>query len=118
MAVTFKGGIHIPDCKAATNKIPIKKIDGSDIHIYPVVQHIGAPLEPKVSVGDKVCVGDVLADSDAYVSVPVHSSVSGIVKEIKPHLHSSGRMINAIFVENDRNYEISENVKPKDPYLA
>ena len=115
MAVTFKGGIHIPDCKTATNKIPIKKIDGSDIHIYPVVQHIGAPLEPKVSVGDKVCVGDVLADSDAYVSVPVHSSVSGIVKEIKPHLHSSGRMINAIFVENDRNYEISENVKPKDP---
>lgn len=115
MAFTFRGGLHIPDRKTATNQIPIEKAEGAPVHIYPVIQHIGAPLEPKVAVGDKVCVGDVLADSDAFVSVPVHSSVSGVVKEIKAYPHPSGNMVNSIFVENDNLYTVSSNVKPKDP---
>jgi len=115
MAYTFKGGLHIPDYKSATNKIPIEKVEGADIHIYPVLQHIGAPLEPKVAVGDEVFVGDVLADSEAFMSVPVHSSVSGVVKEIKEHPHPSGKMVTAIFVENDKKYTVSQNVKPKNP---
>lgn len=115
MAFTFRGGLHIPDHKSATNRVPIKKIEGAELHIYPVVQHIGAPLEPKVAVGDVVCVGDVLADSDAFVSVPVHSSISGVVKEIKEHLHPSGNMVKAIVVENDNLYTVSSAVTPKDP---
>ena len=115
MAFTFKGGLHIPDHKNATNRLPIKAIEGSDIHIYPVIQHIGAPLDVKISVGDKVCVGDVLADSEAFMSVPVHSSVSGMVTDIKPHIHPSGNMVLSVFVENDKLYTVSEKVTPKDP---
>lgn len=115
MAHTFKGGLHIPDYKAATNKLPIKQIEGADVHIYPVIQHIGAPAEVKVSVGDKVLVGDVLADSDAFVSAPIHSSVSGVVTAIKEYPHPSGKNINSIFVENDKKYTVSESIKPKNP---
>ncbi len=115
MAVTFRGGLHIPDHKTATNNIPIKTIDGSEVHVYPVIQHIGAPAEPVVAPGDKVYVGDVLADSSAAVSVPVHSSVSGVVKEIKKCLHPSGNMVNAIWVENDGEYTVSDKIVPKDP---
>ena len=115
MAFTFKGGLHIPDHKAATNKIPIKKLEGAKVHIYPVVQHIGAPLEPVVAVGDIVAVGDVLANSSAPVSVPVHSSVSGVVSEIKDYPHPSGNMVKAVFVENDNLYTVSDKVIPKDP---
>lgn len=115
MAFTFKGGLHIPDHKTATNQLPIKEIDGSAIHIFPVIQHIGAPAAPVVGVGDKVSVGDVLADSDAYVSVPIHSSISGVVKEIKDYPHPSGNLVKSIVVENDGLYTLSEKITPKDP---
>lgn len=115
MAFTFRGGLHIPDHKTATNRLPIKEIEGALVHIYPVQQHIGAPLEPTVSVGDRVCVGDCIADSSVFVSTPIHSSVSGTVTAIKPHLHPSGRTITSIFIENDGEYTVSESVTPKNP---
>ncbi len=115
MAFTFRGGLHIPDHKTTTNRLPIKPVDGAAVHIYPVQQHIGAPLEPKVQVGDTVCVGDLIADSEAFVSVPVHSSISGTVTAIKPHLHPSGREITSIFIENDGEYRVSESITPKNP---
>lgn len=114
MLRTFKGGMHIPDHKDNTNKIPIRKIDGAPVQIFPIQQHIGAPLQPKVSVGDLVKIGDVLADSDAFVSVPVHSSISGKVTDIKPYFHPSGNKTTAIFVENDFKYEVSEKITPFD----
>ena len=114
MLRTFKGGMHIPDHKDNTNKIPIRKIEGATTHIFPVQQHIGAPLEPKVAIGDFVKVGDVLADSEAFVSAPVHSSISGKVIDIKPYFHPSGNKVTAVFVENDFKYEVSEAVKPYD----
>lgn len=114
MLKTFKGGLHIPDHKENTNKIPIRKIDGAPVHIFPLRQHIGAEPEAKVKVGDVVKIGDVLADSDAFVSVPVHSSISGKVTDIKPYFHPSGTKTTAVFVENDFKYEVSENIKPYD----
>ena len=45
-------------------------------------QHIGAPCKPLVAKGDTVKVGQLIGDTDAFVSAPIHSSVSGTVKEI------------------------------------
>ncbi|MFQ7474069.1 MAG: electron transport complex subunit RsxC, partial [Anaerovoracaceae bacterium] len=45
-------------------------------------QHIGAPCKPLVAKGDYVKVGQPIGDTDAFVSAPIHSSVSGTVKEI------------------------------------
>ena len=114
MLKTFRGGLHIPDHKENTNKVPIRKIDGAPVHIFPLRQHIGATLEPKVKVGDLVKIGDVIADSDAFLSVPVHASISGKVTDIKPYFHPSGIKTTAIFVENDNQYDVSENIKPYD----
>lgn len=115
MPYTFKGGMHIPDYKELTSAKPIRALDGDKVHIYPLQQHIGAPLELKVAVGDAVKVGQVLADSDAFVSTPVHSSVSGVVSEIKPYLHPSGAMVTAVFVENDFKYTPLDGIKPYNP---
>ena len=116
MIKTFKGGLHIDDNKSCTNGIPIRVIDGGKIHVFPLQQHIGAPLEVKVSVGDRVCVGDVLADNEeAFVTVPLHSSISGTVKAIEPRYHPSGVKVTSVVVENDGLYEISKNVRPKNP---
>ena len=45
-------------------------------------QHIGAPAKPIVSVGDKVKVGQIIAEPVGFVSAYIHSSVSGTVKSI------------------------------------
>lgn len=113
MALTFKGGVHPADSKAYTNKIPIRNIGGCAEHVFPVQQHIGAPLTPTVAVGDRVYVGQKIADAESFVSAPIHSSVSGTVKAIEPRLHANGNMVMSIVIENDFVYEIDENVTPK-----
>lgn len=111
---TFRGGLHIPDNKSLTASKPITPLDGDKTHIYPLQQHIGAQLEPKVQIGDEVKVGQVLADSDSYVSTPVHSSVSGTVIDIKPYLHPSGAKVTAVFVENNFRYDLYDGITPYD----
>lgn len=115
MLKTFKGGMHIPDHKEQTNKIPVRKMDGVPMHIFPLQQHIGARLNPTVGIGDYVRVGQIIADSDAFMSVPIHSSVSGIVSDIKPYLHPSGAEVTAVFVENDFKYEMCGGIAPINP---
>ena len=112
MLKTFKGGMHIPEHKEETCHIPVRKIDGAPVHIYPLQQHIGARCEPTVQVGDYVTVGQVIADSEAFLSVPIHSSVSGTVIDIKPHVHPSGAEVLSIFVENDFQDKVSEKLVP------
>ncbi len=114
MAATFKGGYHVHDHKSLTNTRPTEALPDCDLHIFPLRQHIGAPLTPCVAVGDYVYVGQKLADSDQFVSAPVHSSVSGTVTAIKEHIHDSGTMVEAVFVENDKKYEIYKECVPHD----
>ena len=64
-------------------------------------QHIGAPCEPLVAVGDSVFVGQKIADSSAFISAPIHSSVSGRVSGITERLGANGRMTRAIVIESD-----------------
>lgn len=114
MTATFKGGFHIRDYKELTRDSAVAPVPDCDLHIFPLRQHIGAPLKPLVNIGDKVTVGQKIADSDEFVSAPVHSSVSGTVTDIKPYFHSSGTMVEAIFVENDKQYTLSDTIAPKD----
>ena len=51
-------------------------------------QHIGAPCEPVVSVGQKVSVGDVVGQVPASngkpaLGAPVHASIDGTVRAIE-----------------------------------
>lgn len=115
MKATFKGGFHVRDYKELTKDIPTSALPDCEMHVYPMRQHIGAPIKPLVKIGDKVKVGQKIADSEEFVSAPVHSSVSGTVTDIKPYFHDSGTMVEAIFVENDKEYTVSEDVCPKNP---
>lgn len=113
MAYTFQGGIHPDDNKSYTNNIPINVLDGVNEHVFPLQQHIGAPLTPVVEIGSPVKVGTKLADTDAFVSAPLHSSVSGTVKTIEKRLHPSGVPVMSIVVENDGEYFVDDSVCPR-----
>ncbi len=116
MLKTFKGGLHIHDYKEYTNKKPIKEIKGGGIHIFPLQQHIGAPLEACVSKGDYVKVGEVIADNkDAFVAVPLHSSVSGTVVAVEPRVNTQGIKAMSVVIENDGNYTVADDLSPKNP---
>ena len=104
---TFKRGIHPPDGKAYTNTKAIEIImpkEGASM-VFPLSQHIGAPATAIVAKGDRVLLGQKIAEAGSFVSSPIHSSVSGTVTDIKPMLAPSGAMIPSIIIENNGLYE-------------
>ena len=72
--------------------IPSSTMPPPEKVILPMQQHIGAPCIPTVKKGDHVYVGTVVGDSEAYVSAPVHASVSGTVTEITQVMLTGGQM--------------------------
>lgn len=83
-----------------------------DVVKIDMSQSIGAPCKPLVQKGDKVKVGQKIGDTDAFVSAPVHSSVSGTVKDIIQVTGNMGRPETLVVIETDKNQEVSEEVKP------
>ncbi|HQB79092.1 MAG TPA: RnfABCDGE type electron transport complex subunit C, partial [Tenuifilaceae bacterium] len=103
MLKTFSiGGVHPPENKfSAGSKIvalPLPK----QVSI-PIAQHIGAPATAVVAKGDKVKVGQLIAQSSGFVSANIHSSVSGTVASLDPIMDSTGykRPAITITVEGD-----------------
>ena len=109
---TFKGGIHPPHNKRYTEAKAVERAESPKIVSIPLQQHIGAPCQPLVQAGDIVKVGQKIGDSEAFVSAPVHSSVSGTVKQIVEKETPTGQAL-CVVIESDGNNEIDESVKPK-----
>lgn len=112
--LSFKGGVHPDDNKRYTASKPIETLTPPQKLIYPLSQHIGAPCTPCVSVGDYVKMGQKIADSEAFVSAPIHSSVSGTVVAIEKHPVPNGTMVDSIVIENDFTDTLDESIKPID----
>ena len=96
----FFGGIHPKYNKEMSKTVTFFQTIYPKQVIIPMQQHIGAPCQPLVSVGDRVLRGQKIGDGEG-LCVPVHASVSGTVVAIEPRPHTSGRMVNAIVIEND-----------------
>lgn len=81
----------------------------------PMLMHIGAPCTPVVKVGETVEVGQVIADSEAAVSAPIHASVSGKVKSITEiRSAGDGRMLSAIEIVSDGEQRLWSGIKPPE----
>ena len=100
----FFGGIHPKYNKEMSKTTPeVKTIEPKTV-VIPMVQHIGAPCQPLVKVGERVLKGQKIGDGQG-LCVPVHASVSGTVVAIEPRPHVRGTEILAVVIENDRKYE-------------
>lgn len=106
--LTFTGGIHPYDGKDLSKDKPITEVLPKGDLVYPLSQHIGAPANPIVKKGDRVLVGQKIAEAAAFVSAPVHATVSGTVKAIEPRRVVTGDSVMSIVVENDGLYETVE----------
>ncbi len=110
---SFFGGIH-PIYNKLTKE---KEIEISPIPkkvILPLQQHIGAPCEPLVKAGDKVKVGQKIAESKGFVSAPIHASISGEVLGIAKAPHPVLGEFNAIIIESDGKTEWDESIKERE----
>lgn len=117
----FHGGVPAPHRKNTAEAETIAIGIPSRV-IIPMVQHIGAPCAPTVKKGDSVKVGQVIGNSEAYVSSPVHASVSGTVTRVEPMLFASGKPVMSVEIETDGRQDIHESVAPpvietKDDFL-
>mgnify|MGYP000889349511 CR=1 FL=1 len=111
--LTFKGGIHVPDRKEFTQDKSIEKAQEPNVVKIPLHQHVGAPCKALVKAGDTVKVGQKIGDSEASLTVPVHSSVSGEVKAIEQLYTHDGYRVDCVVIESDGLNEMDESVKPK-----
>ena len=112
MLKTFpKGGVHPEEGKYSANSaietLPLPKIVS-----IPISQHIGAPSKAIVAKGDKVKVGDKIAESSGFVSANIHSSVSGTVVKVDKVLDSSGYKQTCVIIDvegDDWNEDIDKS---------
>jgi len=97
----FRGGVHPPENKIQTENMAVEEVKAPKMLYVALLQHIGAPLDPIVAVGDRVLKGQKIADSQAFMSSPIHSPVSGTVKRIEDHVFPLMGRIKTVIIEND-----------------
>ena len=114
----FRGGVHPAGGKELTSGCAVKPLPAPELVTIPVSMHVGAPCAPLVAVGDRVCMGQLIADTDAPLSAPIHSSVSGTVKKIEPMLHPNGTHVMTIVIENDGLDTPADTIKPHADEVA
>lgn len=114
----FRGGIHPEDRKQPTADCPIEPLPLPARLYIPLQQHIGAPAEPQVRVGQRVLKGQLLAHSQGAVSAPVHAPSSGVVVAIGEHTapHPSGLPVRTVIIETDGEERWIEAPPAPDPY--
>ncbi|ACS85708.1 electron transport complex subunit RsxC [Musicola paradisiaca] len=87
----FAGGIHPPEMKTQSSRIPLRQMPLPDYFIIPLKQHLGPEGELCVKVGDPVVRGQPLTRGIGRM-LPVHAPTSGTVFAIRHHMstHPSG----------------------------
>lgn len=104
------GGVHVPHRKNTSNMQSVVMPAPAFVTL-PMIQHIGAPCVPAVSVGDKVDVGQIIGESSGYVSAPIHASISGTVKKIEKITMPDSKRVEAVTIESDGEMRMSPDIK-------
>ena len=109
---TFTGGVHPRYEKEMTAGKSIVVMPAPEEVVIPMNQSLGASCSPLVEAGSYVKMGQKIGDSDEKNSAPVHSSISGIVKDIRRMPHSSGKEVLSAVIENDGKDTPDESIRP------
>ncbi len=114
---TFRGGIYPREMKELSSACPIEPAFPSSKTVSIPVTMGGAPNTPLVKVGDTVKRGQRIAQSDKFMSAPVHASVSGKVKKIASCLLTGNVMAPCITIEADGSDE-TDFMPVLDPFAC
>ncbi len=104
-----RSGIALPHLKGTAEMKTIPFVP--ERITVPMSQHIGAPCSPVVAVNDHVFVGTKIGETNAPVSAPIHSGVSGTVTAIISK-DVAGRKCEFVEIESDGKMEKDPEIKP------
>lgn len=117
MAYTFRGGTHVTEHKHTQHQ-QIECMPLPTRVSIPLSQHIGAPCQPLVKVGDHVWRGQCIGDVESGLGCPVHASVSGTVTAIETRSDANARPIVHIIIENDGEMALDPAITPCQKKLS
>ncbi len=95
-----------------TAALAVEEMPVPDIIKISMSQNIGAPCQPIVKKGDEVKVGQKIGDTDAFVSAPIFSSVSGTVTGTEIQRSMMGGEETLVVIEPDKKQEPFEGLEP------
>lgn len=111
----FRGGVHPPTKKLAKDS-KIERMDLSNRFYLFLSQNSGNPPKLIVQAGNEVKTGQKIAEADGFVSVPLHSPVTGKIVEIKKEKHPvTGRPADMVVIERTKADEWIK-LDPVKPY--
>ncbi len=93
-------GVHPPEQKLSAAR-SVEEPPLPATLVLPLGQHIGAPAKAIVKAKAVVKRGELLAEAAGFVSVGLHSPVSGTVKKVGDYPHPSGGQQPAIEITVD-----------------
>jgi len=93
---TFARGVHPADQKALAEDMPIEVLPVPALVAVALLQHTGAPCDPLVKNKDEVAAGQVIGNSDAFISAPVHSPIDGVATMPSVTTLPNGRHVRTI----------------------
>ncbi len=109
--INKRGGVHVAHNKFTAESESVRMPIPAQV-VIPLRQHIGAPCTARVKVGDLVKVGQLIGDSEGFVSAPIHASVSGKVTKIGEMVMPQGLSCETVTIESDGQMEPYEGVTP------
>ncbi len=99
----FRHGVHPPELKNLTAQVKIRRMPFPSEVVIPLRQHTGKPARAIVRRGDRVERGDKVAEADGLMSIPMHASAAGTVREVRLWPHPDGSYAPAIVIAVDPN---------------
>ncbi len=110
----YYGGVHPTEHKEFSEHMPLVRFPDPEVVVIPMSMHLGAPATPIVQVGDSVKVGQRIGEPSAFISAPVHSSVSGTVIAVEDRPHANRGTCLSVVIQSDGKNTVHESVQPHD----
>ena len=104
-------GVHVPHRKNTAGSAPVRMPPPATVTI-PLSMGIGAPSTPTVQPGEKVFLGQKIAEPGGFVSAAIFASVSGTVKKTESYRDVFGRTVSALVIESDGEMTPDPSLSP------
>lgn len=98
---SFDHGVHPAHLKERTEHLPIQRVPFVQNYVMLLNQHLGVPSKPIVEPGQRVRRGELIAEPGGFVSVALHSPVTGKVKSVGEFRAIDGNFSPGIEIEAD-----------------
>ncbi|MFO7905558.1 MAG: electron transport complex subunit RsxC [Planctomycetota bacterium] len=116
-ARTFRHGVHPPDRKEVTETKETVRLPFPEKLVIPLSQHTGAPARAIVKKRQAVTRGELIAEAGGFVSVPMHSPITGTVEKVDLARLANGAMGPAIHLKTDPEADQTTAVgEPRDAF--